>query len=178
MAVVVVRVGSFTLDPRDGRAVVLFVHEPSQRMLPLWLDDVDAAALAAALSGDQGTSTSTAAFTWAAVQACGGSIDRCEFTGEHGGVLRAVVVVDGAFGPVELPTRASTAATLAALSGAPLVVADALLTLVHARLLDAEARQKRQQDTGVDTPLLQTTSERWNQLLEHLREKIVDERPS
>ena len=98
MAVVVVRVGSFTLDPRDGRAVVLFVHEPSQRMLPLWLDDVDAAALAAALSGDQGTSTSTAAFTWAAVQACGGSIDRCEFTGEHGGVLRAVVVFDEAVG--------------------------------------------------------------------------------
>ena len=178
MSVVVVRVASFTLDPRDGRAVVLFLHESTQRVMPLWVDDVDAAALAAALRGDRLTSSSTAALMWAALQACGGGIDRCELTSETGGVLRALVVVDGAFGPAELPARASVAATLAVLSGAPLVVDDALLSTVHARLVEASARQQAQKDVAVDAPLLQTTSERWNQLLEHLREKIVDERPS
>ncbi|MDP2344316.1 MAG: DUF151 domain-containing protein [Deltaproteobacteria bacterium] len=158
--------------------MVLFLHEPTQRVMPLWVDDVDAAALAAALRGDRLTSSSTAALMWAAVQACGGGIDRCELTAEQSGVLRAVVVVDGAFGPAELPARASVAATLAVLSGAPLVVDDGLLSTVHARLVEAAARQQAQKDVGVDAPQLQTTSERWNQLLEHLREKIVDERPS
>ncbi len=178
MSVVAVRVAHFTLDPRDGRAVVLLVHEPSQRVLPLWIDDDAAAALASALRGDRLTSSSTAALLWAAVQACGGGIERCELTAEMGGVLQAVVVVEGAFGPAELPARASVAATLAVLSGAPLVVDDLLLSAVHSLLVEAAARQRGQKDVAVDAPLLQTTSERWNQLLEHLREKIVDERPS
>jgi bifunctional DNase/RNase len=178
VTLVAVQVASFTLDPRDGRAVVLFTDPASQRLLPLWVDDVDAAALAAALRGERSTSSSTVALLWAAVQACGGSVERCELQREHNGVLRAVVVVEGAFGPAELPARASAAATLAVLSGAPLVVEEALLGAVHARLVEAAARQQAKDDAGVDAPLLQTTGERWNQLLAHLGQKLVDERPS
>lgn len=176
MPVVPLHVRSFALDGRDGRAVVLF--SDGARVLPLWVDDLDAAALASALRGDRTTSSSTAALMWAAVQACGGGIDRCEFQRDQGGVLRAVVVVDGAFGPAELPARASVAATLAVLSGAPLVVDDSLLEATHARLVEAAARQHAKEDTGVDAPLLQTTGERWNELLKHLSQKLVDERPS
>lgn len=171
-----IHVASFALDPRDGRAVVLF--SDGVRLLPLWVDDIEAASLAAALRGDRSTSSSTAALLWATVQACGGGVDRCEFQREHGGVLRAVVVVDGAFGPAELPARASVAATLAVLAGAPLLVDSALLEVAHNRLLEAAARQHAKDESGVDAPLLQTTGERWNQLLQHLSQKLVDERPS
>ena len=172
----VIHVANFALDPRDGRAVVLFTDGAC--LLPLWVDDIEAASLAAALRGDRSTSSSTAALLWAAVQACGGGVDRCEFQREHGGVLRAVVVVNGAFGPAELPARASVAATLAVLAGAPLLVDSALLELAHNRLLEAAARQHAKDETGVDAPLLQTTGERLNQLLQHLSLKLVDERPS
>lgn len=181
MVLVSVHVQSFALDPRDGRAVVLFAAHSEdgaeKRLLPLWVDDADAAALASALRGNQTTASSTAALTWAAILACGGGVDRCELQREQGGVLRAVVVVNGAFGPAELPARASVAATLAILAGAPIVVDDALLAAVHARLVEAAARQQPKDD-GVDAPLLQTTGERWNQLLAHLSQKLVDERPS
>ncbi len=177
MVLVSVHVQSFALDPRDGRAVVLFA-DSEKRLLPLWVEDADAAALATALRGDQTTASSTAALTWAAILACGGGIDRCELQREQGGVLRAVVVVNGAFGPAELPARASVAATLAILAGAPIVVDEALLGAVHARLVEAAARQQQKDDAGVDAPLLQTTGERWNQLLAHLSQKLVDERPS
>src|SRR5690606_29064144 len=44
-------VAALTLDPRDGRAVLLLVHAPSERVFPLWLDERDAAALARAAHG-------------------------------------------------------------------------------------------------------------------------------
>ncbi len=173
---VVIGLASITFDPRDGHAVALFVHAPSGRCLPLWVDDIDAAALASALRGDRTSSSSSAALTWAAIAACGGAVDRVELHRIAGGVLKAVVVVVGAFGPVTLPARASTSATLAMVAGAPILVDDGLLEQVHARLQEAASRVAV--DDGVDTPVLQSTTERWNQLLAHLADRLVDERPS
>ena len=173
---VVIGLATITLDPRDGHAVAIFLHAPSGRCLPLWVDDIDAAALAGASRGEQLSSSSSAALTWAAIRACGGAIDRIELHRVHGGVLRAAVVVVGAFGPVTLPARASTAAALASLSGAPLLVDDGLLAQVHARLQEAAARVGH--DDGVDAPAIQTATERWNQLLAHMADRLVDERPS
>ena len=173
---VVIGLATITLDPRDGHAVALFLHAPSGRCLPLWVDDIDAAALAAAARGEQSSSSSSAALTWAAIVACGGAIDRVELHRVQGGVLRAAVVVVGAFGPAILPARASTAAALAMLSSAPLLVDEGLLAQVHARLQEAASRVVR--DDGVDAPTTQTTTERWNQLLAHMADRLVDDRPS
>jgi bifunctional DNase/RNase len=175
---VVIRVTGFALDPRDGRAVVLF-HADDGRCLPLWVDDADAHAVANALRGDRTTTSSAAAFVWASVQACGGGVDRCELVRESGGVMRAVVIVEGAFGPAEIPARASLGAAIAVLAGAPIVVDEATLAAVDVRLGEAAARVAAR--AGVDdddVPLSQSTGERWNQLLQHFAQRLVDDRPS
>ncbi|HEY1100494.1 MAG TPA: bifunctional nuclease domain-containing protein [Myxococcota bacterium] len=173
---VVVGFGTITLDPRDGHAVAIFFHAPSGRCLPLWIDDVDAAALAAAVRGDRSTTSSSAALLAASIEVCGGAVDRVQLQRVQGGVLRAVVVVAGSVGLSALPARASTAITLALLSGAPILIDDGLLTQIHARL--HEAAKRAGHDDGVDTPTQQTATERWNLLLAHLADRVVDERPS
>lgn len=175
---VVVRLVTITLDSRDGRAVAIFEDE-QRRCLPLWVEDADAAALAAAARGDHRTTSSAAALLVAAVDACGGAVDRSVLQRVQGGVLRAVVVVVGAAGLAELPARASTAATVAMLAGAPILVDETVLALLHRRLLDAAAQSSAGMDSAVDEPLAQTTAERWNSLLQRLADKVHDDdRPS
>ena len=147
--------------------------------MPLWVEDADAAALAAAARGDHRTTSSAAALLVAAVDACGGAVDRSVLQRVQGGVLRAVVVVVGAAGLAELPARASTAATVAMLAGAPILVDETVLALLHRRLLDAAAQSSAGMDSAVDEPLAQTTAERWNSLLQRLADKVHDDdRPS
>ena len=173
---VVVALTTINLDPRDGSAVAIFLHAPTGRCLPLWVDDVDAAALASAWRGERATTSSSAAFMQAAITVCGGAIDHVELQRIQGGVLRAVVVVAGTSGLTALAARASTAVALAMVAGAPVFVDDVVLTQVHARL--QEAAKRAAVDDGVDAAAVQTTSERWNQLLAHLADRVVDERPS
>ncbi len=174
---VVVRLVTITLDPRDGRAVAIF-QDDDGRCLPLWVDDADAAALAAAARG-QRSGTSPASLVVAAVEACGGAIDRAVLQRVQGGVLRAVIVVAGATGPAELPAKASTAAAVAMLAGAPILVDETVLALLNRRLQDAAPRGTAGTDSAVDEPLAQTTAERWNTLLQRLADKVHDDdRPS
>ncbi len=165
------------LDARDGRAVVVFA-DSAGRALPLWVDDADAAAIAAAARGDKQTTTSAATLMWAAVSACGGAIDRVELRRIQGGILRAVVVVVGVDGPVELAARASVAIATALVAGAPIVADDAVLDALDHRLKDAAARAAVCTDVAVDEPVVQSTADRWNTLLAHLAERVFDDRPS
>jgi bifunctional DNase/RNase len=170
-----------TLDPRDGRAVVIFVDE-QKRCLPLWVDDSDAAALAGAARGDADSTQSPAALLLGVVDACGGAIDRVELHRAEGSMLRGVVVVDGSRGATVLPAKASIAAALAILADAPLLVDDGLVAVAHQRLQEAAERHARRSrpplSTGVDAPVVQSTAERWSQTLQHLAGKIFDDRPS
>jgi len=94
-------------------------------------------------------------------------------------VLRAVIVVVGATGPVELPAKASTAAAVAMLAGVPILVDETVLALLNRRLQDAAPRGTAGTDSAVDEPLAQTTAERWNTLLQRLADKVHDDdRPS
>jgi bifunctional DNase/RNase len=165
------------LDARDGRAVVVF-GDALGRALPLWVDDADAAAIAAAARGDKQTTTSASALLWAAVSACGGSIDRVELRRIQGGVLRAVVAVVGVDGPVEFAARASVAVAVALVAGAPIFADEAVLDALDHRLKDAAARAAIDADVAVDEPVVQSTADRWNALLAHLAERVHDERPS
>lgn len=175
MDVVIVRLTSIVLDPRDARAV-LILQDAGARCLPLWVDDTDAAAVAAAERGDART-TSAPALLVAALTAAGGAIDRVELRAVHGGVLRAMVTVAGALGVVELPARASHAIAAAIHAGAPVLVEEAVIAHLHQRLKDAAARSQPP-ESAVDEPLSQSTAERWNTLLLHLADKLQDERPS
>ncbi len=175
-------VASFALDPRDGRVVVVF-GDAQGRHLPLWVDDGDAAALGAACRApvtapDPGRSAP--ALVLAVVEACGGGVDRAELRRLERGILQGVIVVDGAQGPSELPAKASTAAAVALLAGAPLLVDEVILAYVDARVREAAARAERSPPVGggSDEPVAQSSAERWSQTLQHLAEKLLDEQRS
>lgn len=177
-AVVVVHLVSIILDPRDARAVVV-LQDARGRALPLWVDDAAATAIAAA---DRGASRGLAAQVLvAALAVTGGAIAHVELRAPQGGTLRAVVAVVGARGVIELPAQASLAVATALEQGCPIVVDEALIAWTHQRVVEAAARAQPPSDSrggAVDEPLTQTTAERWNALLQHLADKLHDERPS
>jgi bifunctional DNase/RNase len=177
--VVVVSLVTIAIDPRDARAV-LVLQDASGRTLPLWVDDAAAAAVAAAVRGGRRT-VSPAALLVAALEATGGAIARVELCGLVDGALRAVVVLIGALGEVELSARTSHAIAAALVQGCPIVVDPLLLAHVDDRVVEAAARMQAAVDarqSAVDEPHVQSTTERWNTLLEHLKDRLYDERPS
>jgi bifunctional DNase/RNase len=179
LPVVVVHLVTITLDPRDAHAVVV-LQDARGRTLPLWVDDAAATAIAAAARGTRDT-TSAPALLVAGLEATGGAIVHVELRALQGGVLQAVVVVAGALGVVELPTRASHAVAAALVQGCPIVADDAVIAWTHQRVVEAAARAQPAGEAragAVDEPLSQSTAERWNALLQHLADKLHDERPS
>lgn len=170
---------TIALDPRDARAV-LVLQDARGRTLPLWVDDAAASAVATAARGVRQTVCPSALLV-AAIEASGGAIARVELGGLHDGVLRAAVVVVGAFGEVELRARPSHAIAAALVQGCPIVTDPQLLAHVDERIGEAAARMRAAIDarsSAVDEPPIQSTAERWNALLEHLKDRLVDERPS
>ncbi len=177
--VVVVNLVNIVLDPRDGRAVVV-LQDAHGRSLPLWVDDDAAAAIGAAARG-AASPTSAPGLLVAALDVAGGAIAHVELRMLQGGVLRGVVVVVGARGVVELPARASHAVAAALVQGCAIVVDEMLLAHIHQRVVEAAARSQPPMEArggAVDEPLSQSTAERWNTLLQHLADKLHDERPS
>lgn len=162
------RVAAVTLDPRDGRAVVVLVHEASGRVFPLWVGDEEAAAVARALAGrGQPSSTDTHGLLAAAVRVLGASVEHVELTGVISSVVTAQVFLGDAEGVSALAARPSDAVALAVRLGAPILVHDELLAQVAARVADAEARTGARNPAAAE-PVQLSQAERWNQLLAHL----------
>lgn len=162
------RVAGLTLDPRDGRAVVVLAHEPSGRVFPLWVADDDAAGIARALSGGgQSSSTDTHGLLWATVRSLGAGVEHVELNGALHSVVTAAVTLADAAGPVVLAARPSDAVALALRAGAPILVHEELLAQVAARVSDAQARTAGRGPTAAE-PVQMTPAERWNALLAHL----------
>jgi hypothetical protein len=162
------QVVSVTLDPRDGRAVVLLVHEATGRVFPLWVGDEEAAAVARALAGRGHTaSTDTHGLLAATVKALGATVEHVEITGVISSVVTASVALGDADGVQTLPARPSDAVALAVCLGAPILVHDELLAQVAARVADAEARTGSRNPAAAE-PVQLSQAERWNQLLAHL----------
>lgn len=162
------RVAGVTLDPRDGRAIVVLVDDESGRAFPLWGADDAAAAIARAVEGrGQSSSTDTHGLLWAAVRTLGAGVEHVELNGALHGVVSAAVTLADAAGPITLAARASDAIALALRAGAPVLVHDELLAQVAARLADAEARTSGHGPAAAE-PVQMTPAERWNALLAHL----------
>jgi uncharacterized protein len=167
-------VGAVTLDPRDGRAVVLLVHDApprAPRVFPVWVGDDEAASIARALSarphGEHVKMPDTQSLLVATVEALGARIEHVELTGVVDRVVTAVVVLGDAEGSVQLNARASDAIAIALHMDAPIVVHDELLSQVAVRVADAEARTGSRSATAAE-PVQLSQAERWNQLLAHL----------
>jgi bifunctional DNase/RNase len=167
LAQVKLRVGAVTLDPRDGRAVILLVHGESGRVFPLWVGDDEAAAVARALRpAPLGPSSDTQGLLAAAVASLGASVEHVEITGIVDRVVTATIALGDAEGTTILPARPSDAVALALRMNAPIFVHDELLSQVASRVADAEARTGSR--TAAAEPVQLSQAERWNQLLAHL----------
>lgn len=162
------RVAGVTLDPRDGRAVVVLFDDESGRAFPLWVADDDAAAIARAIAGrGQSSSTDTHGLLWASVRSLGAAVEHVELNGALHGVVTAAVTLSDASGPLTLAARASDAIALSLRAGAPILVHEELLAQVASRLADAEARTAGHGPAAAE-PVQMTPAERWNALLAHL----------
>ena len=154
-------------DPRDGRAVILLVHEPSGRALPLWLADDDALMILRALRGESTAVPDGAALAHSLVELLGGGIDHVSIDRIAGGVAQASITVVDARGELRLAARPSHAVALALRAAAPILTSEDLLEHVTARLAEAEARRQHKVAVAAES-VVQTPAERWNQLLAHL----------
>jgi uncharacterized protein len=163
---VLLSVGAVTLDPRDGRAVVILVHHESGRVFPLWVGDDEAAAIARALSG-AAPSSDTHGLLAQTLIALGGHVEHVAITGVSSGVVSAHVAIGDADGTTVLQARPSDAVAVALRMNAPILVHDELLAHVAARVADAEARTGGRTPAAAE-PVQLSQAERWNQLLAHL----------
>lgn len=158
-------VSAVSLDPRDGRPVVLLIHGATGRVFPLWVGDDEAAAVSRALRG--GPTTDAQGLLAAAVHSLGASVEHVEITGIIDRVVTATIALGDAHGTITLPARPSDAVALALRANAPIFVHEVLLAQVASRVADAEARTgSRTASAAEPVPLSQ--AERWNQLLAHL----------
>lgn len=162
-----IRVATVTLDPRDGRAVILLVHEESGGVFPLWVADGEAAAVARAISGRvPASSTDAHALLAGVIRILGARVEHVEITGVLAGVVMAEVVLADGDGRTALSARPSDAVVLALSSGAPILVHKELLRQVAERVAEAEDRTSARAALATPPPL--TPAERWTQLLAHL----------
>lgn len=164
---VALHVAALTLDPRDGRAVLLLVHRPSERLFPIWLDDRDAAAIARALTNQRASPPDPQDLGASLLDVTGARVEHAALLGVVGSVVRARLVVRYGDETVPLDARVSDAVAIALRQGAELLVDEGLLEQVAARVRDAESRISHAHPTGAE-PVAQSVGERWNQLLEHL----------
>lgn len=164
---VALEVSQLSLDPRDGRAVLLLSHAPSQRVFPLWLDDKDAASVARACADKHALPPDSQDLLSSIIDIVGCRVEHVALVGVTGGVVRARIALSYGDDVTRLDARASDAIALAVRGHAPILVEDELLEQVSARVREAEARVSHPHATAAE-PVAQTAGERWNQLLEHL----------
>lgn len=164
------RVSLVHLDPRDGRAVLVLVHELTARVFPLWVGDAEAASIARAVEGATSPRPDAHDLMATLVRGLGGQVLAVELTGVVGGVVVAEVVLGGADEPFVVEARPSDAVALALRAGCPILVEDELLEQVAARVREAELRAgpPGKGGSGGAEPVVQSTAERWNALLQHL----------
>lgn len=157
-----------TLDPRDGRGVIVLEHRPSGRAFPVWVDERDAAAIARATAGRATSRPDTQELLYAVALALGAEVRHAALTRVIGGVVHAELCLVHGDELFALDARPSDAIAVALRAGAPILVDDDLLEQVAARVREAEARVLPPSGAAAAEPALQSTAERWNILLEHL----------
>jgi bifunctional DNase/RNase len=164
-----VRLAQMTIDPRDGTAVVVLEHAATGAAFPIWGSDDEARALAevAQASSDTSRAPRSSELLHGVISALGGHIREARITEITSLVLRAEIVIVHGDEERVLSARASDAIALALRAGAPVVVENALLDLVAARVREACAVAAPTTMTGAEHRP-QSTAERWNQLIAHL----------
>ncbi len=113
--------------PRAGQHAVLLEEHDGKRVLPMWIGEPEAHALALGLTGRTTSRPATSDLTARLLQAGGLRIERVVVESIRDFTFHATVVVTGAGEPQEVDARPSDAFNLAVRLGAPVFVASELI---------------------------------------------------
>ena len=107
--------------------IVLREHDAPHRLLPIFVGQAEAAAIAVALSGQAPPRPLTHDVMAALVECLDGRLDAVELIEMREGTFVADLAIEGPTGAQRLDSRASDAIALAVRLGAPVYVSDAVL---------------------------------------------------
>lgn len=161
-----VSLATIALDPRDGTAVAVLEHAATGAVFPLWLSDDEARAIAGHASSTRESPTGEHLLL-GVIRGLGASVREARIVAVVEGIVRADLVLVHGDEERVFAARPSDAIAVALRAGAPIVVDDALLDVVGARVRDA-IDLVAPATTAAAEIALQSTAERWNQLISHL----------
>lgn len=161
-----VSLATLALDPRDGTAVAVLEHRETGAVFPLWVSDDEARAIAAHSTTTQENPTAEDLLL-GVIRGLGATVREARVVAVVDGVVRADLVLLHGDEERVFAARPSDAIAIALRVGAPVVVDQALLDVVGARVRDA-VDLVAPAATAAAELAVQSTAERWNQLISHL----------
>ena len=142
---VVVRVAEGNGEPRladESRRIVLLKEKGGERVLPIWIGEPEAAALALELGGEAMPRPLTADLMAKLLGAAGAAVERVTVNSLREDTFYATIVLETSAGPQEVDARPSDALNLAVRVGAPIFVDDAVMEHAFTGDLDEKVREE------------------------------------
>jgi RNA polymerase sigma factor (sigma-70 family) len=142
---VVVRVGEGNGEPRpagESRRIVLLKEKGGERVLPIWIGEPEAAALALELGGEAMPRPMTADLMAKLIGAAGASVERVTVNSLREETFYATIALETGAGSQEVDARPSDALNLAVRVGAPIFVDDAVMDHAFTGDLEEKVREE------------------------------------
>lgn len=130
--------------------VVVLKERDDQRAIAIWMGSADAFSLLRHHRGIADGRPVAAAVMAALLDATGGRVDHVEITGLHDNVWRSVIHLQADAGPVQLDARPSDALNLALRVGAPILVAEEVMSDLAFPIDQLSERLERWQHQDID----------------------------
>jgi len=121
------RVEKILVDPELGTTVLILKEMTGPRRLPIWIGQPEALAIAAAIKGVELPRPLTHDLLQSVIAELGATVTWIRVHDESDGTFFAAIGIKGPQGTTEIDSRPSDAIALALRTGAPILVADALL---------------------------------------------------
>jgi uncharacterized protein len=144
---VVVRVAEGNGEPQlaeDSRQIALLKEKAGERVLPIWIGEPEAAALALELGGEAMPRPMTADLMAKLLGAAGATVERVTVNSLREETFYATIVLATGDGTQEVDARPSDALNLAVRVGAPIFVDDAVME--HGFTGDLEAKVREEEE--------------------------------
>lgn len=146
-----VRVIALLEEPHLGSPVVV-LHDPeTDRILPIWIGEIEARAIAMILQGVKVSRPLTHTLVWTAVRELGGKMDRVVIDEIEGGTYFAVIYMNKGRQKLSLDSRPSDAVAIGLETDSPIYVNKSVMDtggqenpFPSEDIVDAEKRKKIQ----------------------------------
>lgn len=144
---VVVRIGEGNGEPKiveDATQIVLLKEKGGERVLPIWIGEPEAAALALELGGEAMPRPMTADLMAKLLGAAGAAVERVTVNSLREDTFYATITLATGAGTEEVDARPSDALNLAVRVGAPIFVDDGVMEHAFTGDLDDKVREEEE----------------------------------